>query len=94
MRAMLLTLKTDGEITVGKVAKLFRYSDGTIGLRMTNSLTAPSQKCTLAGLKRLLDWLDDAARENQYPAAFSIAPRAYSGPAGNTYKFNADGVSR
>lgn len=59
MKAILMCLQVGLSVQVGKAATLFRYDDGTIGVRMEGSgLVTPSEPATLAGLRRLLTWLD------------------------------------
>ena len=58
MKMILSALKAGLDIDIGARARIFQYTDGTIGARLASSLTSPSERATLAGLRRLLAWID------------------------------------
>jgi len=57
-----LTSEARTRVTIGAF-DIYAYDDGTLTARQHGSgLMAPSEKPTLAGLSRILKWIDSEAR--------------------------------
>ena len=63
MKTMLKILQLGGEIRIGGLAVIHRYSEGGLSIRMTTSLQGPTVKETVSGLRTLLEWLDQCAKD-------------------------------
>jgi hypothetical protein len=58
MKTIIKILKTGLDVHIG-LHKISTYSDGTMAVRLAGSgLTSPDEKITIAGLGRLLKWMD------------------------------------
>jgi hypothetical protein len=60
MKQMLAALIRDEDVLIGNRAKIARFDDGTIYCRIEGSgIMSPSERPTVAGLSRILRWLDN-----------------------------------
>ena len=61
MKSMLYTIR-HGELRISGLktgARIFGYDDGTITCRLDNGLLGPNTPGTIAGLKKILNWIDE-----------------------------------
>jgi len=67
MKTILATLKAGLDVSIG-FHKIYQMDDGTLSVRLESSLTSPTEKATIAGLRRLLKWMDEELKPNLQPS--------------------------